>query len=192
MPVKPGQFRASRRISVAGSTPEAQDLAGNQFGVASPKLRPAVPANQARLKLREAPLGQAARQNARLGLESREKRGERAPEAGGPRWLRAPGRASFRTAARPLSRPFCLTPFLFFMLLMTGGKGRTLNVKGLISLRPGTDEREFSGPGLFCGSFLSCVFDFLQEAGYFRHFGYCREYFCCQFSATGLCWPPVI
>lgn len=69
---------------MAGSTPEAQDLAGNQFGVASPKLRPAVPANQARLKLREAPLSQAARQNARLGLKSLEKRGERAPEAGGP------------------------------------------------------------------------------------------------------------
>lgn len=81
MPVKPGPLGASRRISVAGSTPEAQDLSGNRFGVASPKLRPAVPANQARLKLGEAPLSQAARQNARLGLESREKR---APEAGGP------------------------------------------------------------------------------------------------------------
>ena len=38
----------------------------------------------------------------------------------------------------------------------------------------------------------SPVFDLLQEAGYFRHFGYCREYSCCQFSSTGLCWPPVI
>ena len=84
MPVKPGPSGASRRISVAGSTPEAQDLFGNRFGVASPKLRPAVSANQARLRLGEAPLSQAARQNPRLGLESREKRGKRAPEAGGP------------------------------------------------------------------------------------------------------------
>lgn len=132
----PGPFCKLCRTSVAGSTPEAQDLSGHHSGVANPELGPAVPGSQARRKLGEAPLGQAARQNARLGLESRENE-ENVPPA------LASGtqpRAALRTAAPPLSCPFCLAPFYFSCCLRLGKRGG-LNVKGLFISRPVTDRR---------------------------------------------------
>ena len=89
-----------------------------------PELGPALPASQARLKLGETPLGQAARQNARAGLESRESRRTFCRAGSGVRAAGAQGRASLALpAAAAASLPFPLGYFSFFTVAKSWGKG---------------------------------------------------------------------
>lgn len=146
---KPGRSRPGIGPRPRPPRLEAQNFAGTHFVLANAELGPALAASQARPKLGEAHLGLADRQNARPGLESqdsrrRRARGWRQSAGGGPC-----SHAEARLAANGRPAPSCLVVhlpcfcfcFFFLTFLRVWGRGRTLNVKGLLILRPATDKR---------------------------------------------------
>lgn len=106
-----------------GSSACRAEFVRDAFCPPRPELGPALSASQARLKLGETPLGLAARQNARPGLESRESLEIAQPRRPAERWPAAPSSAPPSPLLRGRSPAFSVRLLLIFTVAEGGGKG---------------------------------------------------------------------